>query len=514
MSDVRCRLISAAVSILTLVGLAPAACAIDVSGDQSGTWTLENSPYRMVGDVRVPPGQRLIIEPGVEVLGLAGIKLIVEQSTLLAVGTADQPITFTAANPNAPWRGIRMTAANDATMLSYCVLEHARGDGAYPDVRGGAVYVVECSPTFTHNVFRGNYSRNGNANGCGGGICTQTSDAVITDNTFISNQSDSGGAIAVTEYGSPHIARNLIAGNAVTYAGGGIYCGARSSPLIENNLIAGNTSGGWGGGGINAWTVHALGGRRATVRNNLIVNNVASDAGGGLYCRYGNTQMSGNTFVGNRAGRGGAIYAVNQGSSEPDVFSSILWGNTAPQGSQIYLEPSTGSTIVVGYSDVQGGWQGTGNLDTDPLFRDADGPDNNPATWEDNDYHLTGGSDCTDAGDPSYVPDPQERDLDGDPRIINDRIDVGVDESTGGVPCEAVKRLTARCTGGKLAAKVVMRSRQFDGETVTINVSGDEIFLVIRGRKARVKIKRLGGVQTVTLVNPADCVDPVEVDCG
>ena len=41
--------------------------ATDVSGNQSGTWTLANSPYNIIGDVTVPAGDSLSIEPGVEV---------------------------------------------------------------------------------------------------------------------------------------------------------------------------------------------------------------------------------------------------------------------------------------------------------------------------------------------------------------------------------------------------------------------------------------------------------------
>ena len=41
--------------------------AIQVSGDQWGTWTKANNPYDVVGDVRVPPGSTLVLNPGVEV---------------------------------------------------------------------------------------------------------------------------------------------------------------------------------------------------------------------------------------------------------------------------------------------------------------------------------------------------------------------------------------------------------------------------------------------------------------
>ncbi|MGB2809874.1 MAG: LamG-like jellyroll fold domain-containing protein, partial [Sedimentisphaerales bacterium] len=44
------------------------------------------------------------------------------------------------------------------------------------------------------------------------------------------------------------------------------------------------------------------------------------------------------------------------------------------------------------------------------------------------DYHLLPGSPCINAGDPNYVAEPNETDLDGNPRIIGGRIDMGVYE--------------------------------------------------------------------------------------
>ena len=70
-------------------------------------------------------------------------------------------------------------------------------------------------------------------------------------------------------------------------------------------------------------------------------------------------------------------------------------------------------------------WQtGTGqdgsSLSTDPLLV---GPPN--------DFHLESGSPAIDAGDPAYVSDANETDLDGDPRREGQRVDIGVDEAGG-----------------------------------------------------------------------------------
>ncbi len=70
------------------------------------------------------------------------------------------------------------------------------------------------------------------------------------------------------------------------------------------------------------------------------------------------------------------------------------------------------------YSDIEDGWPGTGNIDADPCFVDSDA----------NDYHLLPTSPCIDTGDPNYLAGPNETDLDGNPRIIDGRIDMGAYE--------------------------------------------------------------------------------------
>ena len=52
------------------------------------------------------------------------------------------------------------------------------------------------------------------------------------------------------------------------------------------------------------------------------------------------------------------------------------------------------------------------------------------------DYHLLPGSPCIDAGDPNYIAGPNETDLDGNPRVANNRIDMGAFEFQPLTPVE------------------------------------------------------------------------------
>ena len=130
--------------------------------------------------------------------------------------------------------------------------------------------------------------------------------------------------------------------------------------------------------------------------------------------------------------QGGGIY--NE-LSQPTVLNTILWGNIAAQDSQIYV---LNDTILVEYSDVQGGWAGEGNIDADPLFITGDTL-----------FHLTDTSPCVNTGADSlyhlgqWYFCPQD-DYEGDERpymVIGadigadeTQVPVGIKSETAGIP--------------------------------------------------------------------------------
>ena len=121
-----------------------------------------------------------------------------------------------------------------------------------------------------------------------------------------------------------------------------------------------------------------------------------ADYGGGIFCYYYSSPAIENcTLSGNSANNGGGIFCDD--NSILTGLNNIIWANTAQTGSQIYLDGS--SSFSCTYSDIQGGWEGEGNIDADPLF----------VTGPDGDYYLSQTSSgqavtspCVDAGDPAY----------------------------------------------------------------------------------------------------------------
>ena len=391
-----------------------------VSGDVSGTWDTAGSPYLLVADARVPPGESLLVEPGVAVIGHGSYRITVKQgASLLAGGTEAMPILFTAADASIGWRGILFEGANDDSSLNHCVFEHAVGTGPPPGVRGGAVMVRHCSPLVSNNEFRFNSSTNGKQNGAGGGIAIEDSNALILDNLFHDNVADSGGAIHVgQECERPTVRGNWIADNHALYAGGGMYLAPNSRPLVQRNVVLRNRSDGWGGG-ICSWTAYVDHLTNPTIQNNWIAYNESATDGGGLYLRYDRAIVTNNLIVANEAARGGGIFVLNLAFAVPQVGNSVVWGNAAPIAPQIGLEASTGSLVSVSWCDVEGGWPGLGNHAVDPSFVDPDGPDGILGT-DDDDYRLGAGSPCIDAGNNNLLVPTALDDLGGLMRKMDD----------------------------------------------------------------------------------------------
>jgi hypothetical protein len=145
--------------------------------------------------------------------------------------------------------------------------------------------------------------------------------------------------------------------------------------------------------------------------------------GGGIQNSESSLTIINCTFTGNslRAFGYGKFFPVNALACEgSDVYitNSILWNG----GNEISTDND--SSITITYSNVQGGWSGEGNIDTDPDFAwpgywdECGTPDDERDDfWIEGDYHLKSQvgrwdlfseswifdnvtSPCIDAGDP------------------------------------------------------------------------------------------------------------------
>ncbi|MFN3666099.1 MAG: hypothetical protein ACK4S0_08075, partial [Sediminibacterium sp.] len=87
--------------ILLLYRFSDGVAQTSISGSVSGTWTKAKSPYILNGDVTVPTGQTLIIQPGVVIEVPAYNTDLIVNGTLVAKGTASDSIYIRGkAKPN------------------------------------------------------------------------------------------------------------------------------------------------------------------------------------------------------------------------------------------------------------------------------------------------------------------------------------------------------------------------------------------------------------------------------
>jgi len=117
------------------------------------------------------------------------------------------------------------------------------------------------------------------------------------------------------------------------------------------------------------------------------------------------------------------------------LTNSVLWGNSDDEGTGLTAQLGLSSTSALSHTCIQGfddgGYEwygGVGIIGDDPMFVDADGPDDIPGTADD-DLRLMPDSPCINTGDPGFVPGPGETDLDGQPRLQGCRVDMGAYES-------------------------------------------------------------------------------------
>jgi hypothetical protein len=223
-------------------------------------------------------------------------------------------------------------------------------------------------------VIASRFERNG-----GGGIVAGDASVTIRGSTFVQNQnSEDGGAVAIDVLSSADIRDSVFRENRSLLNGGAL--GLAGASTLINSVFDRNRAGQDGGG--------------------LFVSSSPGDGSA--------TVVLHNTFSRNETGHSwGAIAIATEGRAT--VTNSIFWDNG---GSEIGGPGSVSMT----YSDVRGGFPGTGNIDADPRFAGA------PA----GNFHLSPGSPCRDAGiNTGSLP---ATDLDGNPRIQGAAPDMGAYE--------------------------------------------------------------------------------------
>jgi len=216
---------------------------------------------------------------------------------------------------------------------------------------GAGIYVSSSSATLIEgNTIRNNVANGQGASAGGGGIWLSFSDGcVIRGNAISENSARHGGGISNLDSNQVvTIEENIIVDNFASDFGGGVNTRGRTD--ILRNVIADNLANTFGGGGIMIYVGQVV------VADNLLAANTATGLFGfGGACLIDSVSgpneslLLANTIVDNLAGgAGGAINVTANGHAK--VIGCVLRRNFSSDGHTAYV--NGGSTLDFAYSDL------------------------------------------------------------------------------------------------------------------------------------------------------------------
>lgn len=395
----------------------------EYAGTLPGEKTTFSGVVRVTGDLTVPPGHLLQIDPGTLVL-IQGVpqapqvqlgSQIVVQGTLSALGTAERPVTLTAADPSRPWSEL--------------------------DVQGGSVQLDYTEITRAGTSPRGGHTNSGPAvrlrdNGSlamdhssitdiRGKIMQATSGSVVMSDVLMS-RAVMGPEIEntalelrdswVIEMAGVYHHNGTVddndgiylhrqsAGQTIHLSGGVIAnvqddgidtLGARA--LIEDYYVSGRDD-------LADKAISVFDGE-VTIERCLLTNTDIGVETKGAGNSTPHTHINRTTIANTRVG----ISARDKDTPDPNVVITYNISNSiidVRDGGDPVRTDYAPADLHINYSSLVEAWNhpgsGTGNLHAQPLFVDA-------AT---HDYHLHPDSPAIDAGDPAATPDPDGTRLD------------------------------------------------------------------------------------------------------
>lgn len=282
-------------------------------------------------------------------------------------------------NPDAPRSGLGINCVDSRTRVERCVIARPNqglgfGFGGGISVgSGGRARLQDCdldrngagkggaaavrnggNAEFLNCRFRDNVALEGGALWVAGG-----STVVVSQSLMCGNGDDTwnlygngGGAVFAGAGGAVSLLDCQIRDNH-GYSGGALHCEGWIE--VQGGSISENFAG-WQGGALTV-----IGGGEARLRDVVIARNWGREFGGAIYSKgEGRLVLEGSTVVLN----GGGDSALRFGPGIRGwVVNCIIWRNGLLPPIQ-----AEDAVPVVAYSDVEGGYEGVGNIALDPRF--------------------------------------------------------------------------------------------------------------------------------------------------
>jgi predicted outer membrane repeat protein len=239
------------------------------------------------------------------------------------------------------------------------------------------------------NYEHNNSDRYGGAVLINDGNNIEVRNTVFKNNRIVTNRNGFGGAITVNNSQNIKVINSVFTDNYASEGGGAIY-NKSSGLLIERSLFHKNNSNARGGG------VHTDDKGNTTITNSIFSGNNAREYGGAVYTRHRdsvsivtNCSFWGNSITNDGNSSGSTFHNYDRARS--DLLNVILWNSI--NGNPIQNNSSSSANVT--YSNIQKGYSGTGNINSDPLFI-------NP---ENGNFRLESGSPCVNTGNSEGAPD-------------------------------------------------------------------------------------------------------------
>jgi hypothetical protein len=325
-------------------------CGLTIRGGTGTIFSYAGISYRYGGGVLL------------ETAGGRLTRNIISHNRLIAASAFGGGISALCITNNAPYLIMEGNRVTDNFVQSVSSIGDNYGSSGGADLTGVSARIIE-------NVFERNTVIAANFVECGGLGLFQNPITPLVPTAYIKNNI---------------LRENIIIATNSDAVGAGIFLSVTTEVTILGNLFENNmatsTSGSAYGGGIYIEE------SSFRLENNIITRNSAKNYGGGVnvegYPQQGNEQaIINNTFFDNNATNYGGGLSIRNGANVV-AFNNILWADSATTGSEVYV---SGGTAYVRYSDIQGGYAGTGNINSNPYFVNGS-------------FNLTDSSACVGAG--------------------------------------------------------------------------------------------------------------------
>ena len=390
-----------------------------------GNWIVADSPYIIEGEAIIPQGETLIIEAGVHIKLATGTifdysnngfnaGFIRINGKITAIGMEEEPISFMRDGSVGNWGSLIFSeTADNSGKLQNCLISYGNeitninGSNYYGMIAFNNSGITLEQNTIEHSESNTIFcTNNAHPDIIGNTISYSNSIAILCDSSF---PEITGNTILDNNYGIYCYNNSIlnIYGNTLeNNSHEGIFC-QDSDLYIINNIISGSST------GIDCYNSDAK-----------IIGNVINGNGSGIYC-YDNSSpdITNNTIVKNTEY---GIFCYN--ICNPDIVNCILWDNS--DGSDIVISGYDENTSHprLAYSLLESPETSlqpevqvlTGNIFAqNPLF----------VNYANDDFQLIETSPCVNSGNPNTVGlDLPDYDLAGNPRVTNNRVDMGAYE--------------------------------------------------------------------------------------